>query len=150
MRIAHINHEQFTLKQPHELGSREYSMGWDTPTYEEPEPYAAPTEGLPFDPGPWVEQAREAGATDLMAAFARCTMAWPFSEELIHFVAPAEWNPRLPVIEAILLSHPTLGQVLAQVQQDPSVPEGLRIAGVMPMVLEVGRVLGPLCRCAKG
>jgi hypothetical protein len=150
MRIVHINPDRYTAQ---------VSMHW---TYSEHQPSWGPTEygelledlendpGVPFDPGTFVELARQAGAKDLAAAFARCTWVWTLHGPGLNFVPYGGAEDAEPVCEQVLMAHPEAGALLVQLQQDPTVPEGIRIRSIDNLELSVGRVIAGTCRCHKG
>ena len=83
--------------------------------------------GQPYDPHLLVELAREAGAPGLAAAFERCTELWHPGGGVLSFVPLERWGDGKPLGEEVLIHHPTQGILVVQLQQDDSVPEGIRI-----------------------
>jgi hypothetical protein len=83
--------------------------------------------GQPYDPHILVELAREAGAPDLAAALERCTEVWHPGGGVLSFIPLERWGDGTPLGEEVLMHHPTEGILVVQLQQDASVPEGIRV-----------------------
>lgn len=73
MQLMHFNPEPYTMKVAQHAMYGVHPLPWDMEAGEED---LEPEEGGPYDPQLLVDVARQAGALDLVAAFARCTWAW--------------------------------------------------------------------------
>ena len=125
MQLVHFNPERYTMMMAQRAAYSAQPSNWDTSAK-----YADDLEndpGVPFDPGTFVELARQAGAKDLAAAFARCTWVWHPGGGVLSFVPLERWGDGTPLGEEVLMHHPTQGTLVVQLQQDDSVPEGIRI-----------------------